>query len=319
MILKFLKQLRLEEALAIRKAFQEVLLFNTAASAKFIAKDMLEKEENFPLLCPKQNFSSCALLNVLLKTHRAPLDQISTMPKGEMACRMLQKFSTNETTPKLSLRLLNNGKPHFEFKISTFNTTCENTFVWDILPYEVGLDINLRTLAGYFCNRYLLYQDVHKNLQENEAALSAALGVAFATDLLKLFSAKKPVPFTFKVPSANVDKELIVHISDKKVLQVKGLYLGDMLFPNTCSKRNASFTLNKNDELLIFLYIRDEKLFKTFPLISDKNLVEIKNLPVLNHDMAAVANIWLENYVVYGNFCAEIYGNIRPKILLNNL
>lgn len=319
MILKFIKQLKLEEALALRKAFQEVLLFNTAASAKFLAKDMLEKEESFPLLCPKQNFSSCALLNVPLKTHRSPLDQISTMPKGEMACRMLKKFSTNEATPKLSLRLLNNGKPHFEFKISTFNTTYENTFVWDILPYEVGLNINLRILVGYFCNRYLLYQDVYKNLQANEATLSAALGVAFATDLLKLFSAKKPVPFTFKVPKENVDKELIVHISDKKVLQVKGLYLGEMLFPATCTKENASFTLTENNELLIFLYTRDENLFKTFPLVTDKNLAEIKNFPALNKDVATFSNIWLKNYVIYGNFCAEIYSNIRPKVLLNNL
>jgi hypothetical protein len=318
MILKFVKQLKLEEATAIRKAFQEVLLFNEAASAKFLAKDMLEKEESFPIICPKKDFSSCDLLSIPLKTHRSPLDQISTMPKGEMACRM-QKFSTNEKTAKLSLKLFDNGKPHFEFKISTFDTAYENSFVWDILPFEVGLDISLRTLVGYFCNRYPLYQDVYKNLEENKGTLSEKLGEAFATDLLNLFSAKKPVPFIFKVPEASVDKELIVHISDKKVLLVKGLYLGDMLFPNTCLKENASYTLNNNNELLIFLYTRDQNLFKTFPVVSDKNLDQIKNLPALNHDMAAVANIWLENYITYGNFCAEIYRNIRPKVLLNNL
>lgn len=319
MILKFIKQLGLEEALAIRKTFQEVLLFNAAASAKFIAKDMLEKEENFSTLCPKKDFSSCNLLKVPLKTHRAPIDRISTMPKGEMACRMERRFSTNEKALNLSIKLFNNGKPHLEFRVSMFNAAYENTFAWDILPFEVGLDIGLRPLVGYFCNRYPLYQDVYKNLQENKAALSEKLGEAFADDLLNLFSAKRPVPFTFKVPEENIDKELIVHISDKKPLHVKGLYLGDMLFPNTSSKENASFTLNEVNELLILLYTRDENLFKAFPVVSDKNLSEIKNLPALNKDVATFSNIWLENYIIYGNFCAEIYSKIKPKVLLNNL
>lgn len=327
MILKLVKQLTPEETSQLLQARHSVDVFNTSVSSDFIVKDLLINKTAISSLLNESDYFSYELLNENIDNSppipKAPGYKMSITIKGEVVCELEKDFWKRIKFPNVSLKLYNNrtySEPFLFFRVyGDEENKFGSYFSWDIMRNTAKLDANMRAFASRFCNRYFLYNEIYRILKKNEEKIKNTIGTEFASDIVSLFSAKEPKSYSFNLPKENIDKELISSFIDGDKLKSREKLLGSMFYSNHGFPLNIFFLMEKDDKLVVFIYISDKKLYKKFPVLMKKSPEKIKDMPELNEKIIPVLNDYLKNYVIYGDFCSQIYEIVKPKLLINNL
>lgn len=177
---------------------------------------------------------------------------------------------------------------------------------------------NILTVAAYFYNKKAMYKKTHNSLLEKRLELEAALGEAYTSDLIALFSSNKREKNikNFNIPKKNLSKEVLPYErNDPKDLFIQKCKTID--FAEIPSYVDAFYGYI---EACLFLgpantLVLDARYRETVHSGGGSKAVAKEDAKFTKFADEQL-NAWLKNLEQLTAFGLDIYEGLKPKILI---
>jgi hypothetical protein len=319
MLLRTVKQISPETVVRINRNQANLAFLFNLRDAAFLREDILAKN----LQASKKGYYR----EILMHENIGPL----VMPEYGLVRSSIGNISYFQGLPSgkpeelnFTITLIRNNSFSTKVEVAVFvDTPAHSWKEFSFNPFSCG-DAegrgNLLTVAAYFYNKRVLYEKTQAFLLAKQIALATALGEAYTSDLIALFSAppSEATIENFDISEKNLRKEILPYgRNDPKDLfrqKCKAIDFGEL-----------PFYVNEALEAIgIYLYLGpDNTLVLDACYVGTASSVDKRAVSVTDVKFTKFAdeqlNAWLKNLEQLTAFGLDIWEVLKTKILVGTI
>ena len=342
MYIRIYKKINSSASMKLRKAYQKIDFFSKRNNSNFLFEEFPEedeyhifdyidkKDEDYSQIsenmghysAPKYTFSKNANNNPIFSLN---WDSEHIYEETFLTISFSAfKFETKKRSFKINLSAIwnkDNSYDKFGFYLQNSGETKDN------IIYNIPL---------FFYNNRKLYERIYFSLLKNKTKMIRISGNKdFVNDLISLFSVEETftAPIDLNISNCNKEKEFIIYDSHTFSAYNKKKSKDDFLilsYFNNSHRADSeikgieevALKIGKNEDILAIDFIfgnSNSDFLSPFDVVGDMNINSIKNDERLDTFLNMYLMDWLNNYILFSDFTAEVYNKVKSKILVNSI